>query len=102
MLKLVSFHIQAHLNAFLQILEYFSQSVDVDGLNLLAYGVFGLFDCAGCILVHFALQQAPKKEVGRREIGFPFSLTFKPISGCNTSMVHVFHQIPFKMPSEMP
>ena len=36
MLKLVSFHIQAHLNAFLQILEYFSQSVDVDGLNLLS------------------------------------------------------------------
>jgi len=36
MLKLVSFHIQAHLNAFLQILEYFSQSVDVDVLNLLA------------------------------------------------------------------
>jgi len=25
MLKLVSFHIQAHVNAFLQILEYFSQ-----------------------------------------------------------------------------
>ena len=25
MLKLVSFHIQAHLNAFLQTLEYFSQ-----------------------------------------------------------------------------
>ena len=25
MLKLVSFHIQAHLNAFLQILEYFYQ-----------------------------------------------------------------------------
>ena len=25
MLKLVSFHIQAHLNVFLQILEYFSQ-----------------------------------------------------------------------------
>ena len=25
MLKLVSFHVQAHLNAFLQILEYFSQ-----------------------------------------------------------------------------
>jgi len=38
MLKLVSFHIQAHLNAFLHILEYFSQSVDVDGLNLLALG----------------------------------------------------------------
>jgi len=46
MLKLVSFHIQAHLNAFFQILEYFSQSVDVDGLNLLAYSVFELFDCA--------------------------------------------------------
>ena len=25
MLKLISFHIQAHLNAFLQILEYFYQ-----------------------------------------------------------------------------
>ena len=46
MLKLVSFHIQAHLNAFLQILEYFFRSVDVDGLNLLAYIVFELFDCA--------------------------------------------------------
>jgi len=56
MLKLVSFHIQAHLNAFLQILEYFSQSVDVDGLNLLAYSVFELFSCAGCIFVHFSLQ----------------------------------------------
>jgi len=66
MLKLVSFHIQAHLNVFLQILEYFSQSVDVDGLNLLAYSVFELFDCAGCIFAHFALQLAPKKEVGRR------------------------------------
>ena len=65
-LKLVSFHIQAHLNAFLQILEYFSHSVDVDGLTLLAYGVFELFDCAGGIFVHFALQQAPKKEVARR------------------------------------
>ena len=36
------FHIQAHLNAFLQILEHFFQSVDVDGLNLLAYNVWGL------------------------------------------------------------
>jgi len=34
MLKLVSFHIQAHLNVFLQILEYFSQSVDIDSLSL--------------------------------------------------------------------
>jgi len=56
MLKLVCFHIQAHLNAFLQILEYFSQSVDVDGLKLFSFSVFELFDCAGCIFVHFALQ----------------------------------------------
>ena len=56
MLKLVSFHIQAHLNAFLQILEYFSQSVGVEGLNLLSYRVFELFDCVGGILLHFTLQ----------------------------------------------
>jgi len=56
MLKLVSFHIKAHLNAFLQILEYFAKIVEVDGLNLLAYSVFELFDCAGSIFVHFALQ----------------------------------------------
>jgi len=56
MLKLVSFHIQAHWDAFLQILEYFYQSVKVDGLNLLAYSVFELLDCAGCIFVKFALQ----------------------------------------------
>jgi len=34
----------------------FSQSVDVDGLNLLAYSVFELFDCAGCVFVHFVIQ----------------------------------------------
>jgi len=45
MLKLVSFNIQTHLNAFLQIVEYFSQSADVDGLNLLAYSVFEMYDC---------------------------------------------------------
>ena len=56
MLKLVSFHIQAHLNAFLQILEYSSQSFDIDGLNLLVFSVFLLFDHAGCIFVHFPLQ----------------------------------------------
>ena len=55
MLKLVSFHNQAHLNVFLQILEYFSQSVGVDSLNLLAYNVFELLDCAGCIFLHFVL-----------------------------------------------
>ena len=66
MLQMVSFHIQAHLNGFLQILEYCYQNVDVDGCNLLAYSVFELSDCAGCIFVHFVLQQAPKKEVGRR------------------------------------
>jgi len=65
MLKKVSYHIQEHLNAFHQILEYFSQSADVDGLNLLAYSVFELFDCAGCIFVHFAHQYAPKKGVDR-------------------------------------
>jgi len=36
------FHIQTHLNAFLQILKYFSKSVDVDGLNLLTYSIWGL------------------------------------------------------------
>ena len=61
MLKLVSFHIQAHLNTFLQILEYFSQSVDVDGFNHLAYSVFELFDCAGCIFVHFSPSIGPKE-----------------------------------------
>jgi len=55
MLKLVSFHILAHLYAFLQILEYFSHSVGDYGLNLVAYSVFELFDCVGCIFVHFAL-----------------------------------------------
>jgi hypothetical protein len=66
MLKMVSFHIQAHLNEFLQILEYYSLSVNVDGFILPACSIFELFDCAGCIFVHFALQQAPEKEVGRR------------------------------------
>jgi len=66
MLKLVSFHIQAHFNMFLQIMEYFSQSVNVDGLNLMPYSVFELFDCAGCIFVHFVFQYAPKKEVDSR------------------------------------
>jgi hypothetical protein len=34
---MVSFHIQAHSNAFLQILDYYSQSVEVDVFNLLAF-----------------------------------------------------------------
>jgi hypothetical protein len=50
MLKLVFFHIQTQLNTFLQILEYFYQIVDVDGLNHLAYSVFELFDYAGVFL----------------------------------------------------
>jgi hypothetical protein len=33
MLKIVSFHIQTHRNAFLQILEYYFQSVGDDSLN---------------------------------------------------------------------
>jgi len=61
MLKLVSFHIQAHLNAFLQILEYFPQSVEVDGLNLLTYSVFELFDCAGCIFCTLCPSIGPKE-----------------------------------------
>ena len=61
MLKLVSFHIQAHLNVFLHILEYFSQSVDVDGLNLLAYSVSELFDCAGCIFCTLCPSIGPKE-----------------------------------------
>ena len=54
MLKMISFYIQPHFYAFLQILEYYFQSVDVDGFNLFAYSVFE-FDFAGCIFVHFAL-----------------------------------------------
>jgi len=61
MLKLVSFHIQAHLNVFLQILEYFSQSVEVDDLNFLAYSVFELFDCAGCIFCRLCPSIRPKE-----------------------------------------
>ena len=56
MLKLVSFHMQAHFIAFLKIQEFFSQIVDVDGLNLLGHSVFELLDCARCIFVHFSLQ----------------------------------------------
>jgi len=61
MLKLVSFHIQAHLNVFLQILEYFSQSVDVDGLNLLAYSIFELFDCVGVYFCTLCPAIGPKE-----------------------------------------
>ena len=61
MLKLVSFHIQAHLNAFLQIMEYFSQSVGVDGLKLLAYSVFELFDCAGGYFCKLCSSIGPKE-----------------------------------------
>jgi len=61
MLKLVSFHIQAHLNAFLRILEYFNQSVDVDGLNLLANSVFELFDCAGVYFCTLCSSVDPKE-----------------------------------------
>ena len=65
MLKLVFFHIQAHLNAFLQILEIFFQSVDVEGLNLLAYSVFELFDCAGCIFVHLGPTERSRQALDR-------------------------------------
>jgi len=62
MLKLVSFHIQAQLNAFIQIMDYFSQSVDVYGLNLLAYSVFELFDCAGCIFYTLPFNRPQRKK----------------------------------------
>jgi hypothetical protein len=62
MLKMVSFHIQAHLNTFLQILEYSSQSVDVDGFNLLAYSVFELFVCVGYTFVYFVLSRPQGKK----------------------------------------
>jgi len=62
MLKLVSFHIQAHLNAFLQILEYYSQSVGVDGLNLLTNSAFELFDCAGGYFCTFCPSIGPPKK----------------------------------------
>jgi hypothetical protein len=45
----------------------FPQSVGVDGLNLLAYSVFDLFDYAGCIFVHFALQQTPPPKERSRQ-----------------------------------
>ena len=61
MLKLIFLHIQAHLNAFLQILDYFSQSVEVGGLNLLAYNVFELFDGAGCIFYTLPFNRPQKR-----------------------------------------
>jgi len=61
MLKMVSFHIQAHLNTFLKILEYYSQSVDVDGFSLLAYSVFEVFDCAGLYFCTFCSSIDPKE-----------------------------------------
>jgi len=99
MLKLVSFQIQAHLNAFLQILEYFSQSVDVDDSWCIA--------SLSCLIVRSVfLYTLPfnrpqrKKSAGVRSAS-PLFLTFQPISGWNTSMVHIFHQIPYEMPSGM-
>jgi len=71
MLKLVSFHIQAHLNSFLQILEYFSQIVDVDGLNLLKYGFFELFDCAGFIFLNLSFNRPQTKKSAGVRSAFP-------------------------------
>ena len=68
MLKLVSFHIQVHSNAFFKILEYFSQSVDVDGLDLLAYSVFELFDCAGVYFCTLCPSMGPPKERSRQAL----------------------------------
>jgi len=62
MLKLVSFHIQAHLNAFLQILEYFSQSVNVDGMNLVAYSVFECSIARGVFLYTVPFDRPQRKK----------------------------------------
>ena len=73
-----SFHAQAHLNAFLQILEYCSQSVDVDGFSLLAYSVFELFDCAGYILYTLLFnRQALDLEIGVAKCFFEKILSLK-------------------------
>ena len=61
MLKLVSVHIQAHLNAFLQVLEYFSQSVDVYGLNLLACSVFFVVRLCGVYFCTLCPSKSPKE-----------------------------------------
>jgi len=45
----------------------FPKCVEVDGLNLLAYSVFELFDCAGVYFCTLCPSMGPtKKEVGRR------------------------------------
>ena len=62
MLKLVSFHIQAHLNAFLHILKYFSQSFDVDGLNLLEYSVFELFSIVRAVFLYTLPFNRPQRK----------------------------------------
>ena len=62
MLKLVPFHIQAHLKAFLQIVEYFSQSVDVDGMNLLAYSVLSCSIVRGVFLYTLPFNRPQRKK----------------------------------------
>ena len=64
MLKLVSFHIQAHLNAFLQILEYFSQIVEVDDMNLIRIASLSYSIVRGVFLYTLPFNRPPKKEVG--------------------------------------
>ena len=44
MLKLVSFHIQAHLNAFLQILEYFHKFVWASSERITLY-IYIIISC---------------------------------------------------------
>ena len=80
MLKLVSFHIQAHLNAFLQILEYFPQSVDVDGLNLLAYSVFEFSSIVrGVFLYTFSLQYAKAPHAQYEGVLLPIYACFESL-----------------------
>jgi len=62
MLKLVSFHIQAHLNAFLQILSYISQSVKVDGLNLLVFASLSYSIVRGVFLYILPFNRLQRKK----------------------------------------
>ena len=99
MLKPVSFHIQLHWNAFLQILEYFSESVNVDGLNLLAYSVFELLDLRGVFLYTLPFNRPPKERNRQTLDRLPLvSNVLKNFWMQHFDGAH-FSQIPFEMPS---
>jgi len=76
MLKLVSFHIQAHWNAFLQILEYFSHNVNIDGLNLLAYSIFWVVRLCGAYFCTLRPSIGPKERSRQTLDQFPLVSNF--------------------------